>query len=133
VRVHGSRLYPSEKDSCDKKREGREMKNKTENSLPKMLPGSVHKQYVRCGKLTCKCARGELHGAYYYHFVRVGRRLTKRYLKAQEVEQMRVACSAWRAGRKARRAQSCETWQLIREMKARLHDVVKHIDSLRGD
>ena len=104
------------------------MKNKTEDSLPKKMPGSVHAQYVRCGKPTCKCARGELHGAYFYHFVRVGGRLTKRYLKAHEVEQMQVACTAQREEDKARRAQSRETWQLIREMKARLRGVLKQID-----
>ena|ERR1044072_467086 len=104
------------------------MKNKIGDSLPKKMPGSVHAQYVRCGKRTCKCARGELHGAYFYHFVRVGGRLTKRYLKAHEVEQMRVACTAQREEDKTRRARSRETWQLIREMKARLRDVLKQID-----
>jgi hypothetical protein len=109
------------------------MKNKTEDSLPKKMPGSVHAQYVRCGKPTCKCARGELHGPYFYHFVRVGGRLTKCYLKAHEVEQMRLACTAWREEGKARRAQSHETWRLIREMKARLRDVVNQVDLLAGD
>lgn len=109
------------------------MTNKTNDSLPKKIPGSVHSQYVRCGKPTCKCARGELHGPYFYHFVRVGERLTKRYLKAHEVEQIRLACTAWREEDKERRARSRETWQLIREMKARLRDVVKQVDLLEGD
>lgn len=109
------------------------MENKTKNLLPKMLPGSVHQQFVRCGKATCKCAGGELHGPYYYHFVRAAGKLTKRYLKAHEVEQMRTACLAWQEELRARRAQSCETWQMIREMNARLRDVLKQIDSLTGD
>jgi hypothetical protein len=109
------------------------MKNKTENLLPKMLPGSVHAQYVRCGKATCKCARGELHGAYYYYFLRVGGRLTKRYLKAHEVEQMQIACTAWRDEKRARRAQAHDTRQLIRAMNARLRDVLKQIHSFTGD
>ncbi len=109
------------------------MKNKTENPLPKMLPGSVHRQYVRCGKATCKCARGESHGAYYYHFTRVGGKLTKRYLKAHEVEQMQAACLARREEERARRAQSRETRQLIREMNARFNDVLRLIDSFTGD
>ena len=105
------------------------MKNKTEKALPKTMPGSIHVQYVRCGKRTCKCARGELHGAYFYHFARVNGKLTKRYLKAHEVEQMQIACMAWREEEKARRARSRETWQLIREMKARLRDVLQQVDS----
>ncbi len=103
------------------------MKNTTANLLPKMLPGSVHVQHVRCGKASCKCARGELHGAYYYHFTRIGGKLTKRYLKAHEVEQMQSACLARREKEKARRAQSRETWRHLREINARLRDVLKHI------
>lgn len=109
------------------------MKNKTENLLPKMLPGSVHEQYVRCGKSTCKCARGELHGAYYYHFARVNGELTKRYLKAHEVEQMQAACRAWREEKRVRRVQSRETRQLIKEINARLRDVLNQVDSFTGD
>ncbi len=109
------------------------MKSKTENPLPKTMPGSVHQQYVRCGKATCKCARGELHGAYYYHFVRTAGKLTKRYLKPHEVEQMQTACLARREVEKTQRARSCETWQLIREMNARLRDVAKRVDSFTGD
>ena len=109
------------------------MKTKTENPLPKMLPGSVHAQYVRCGKPTCRCARGELHGAYYYHFVRVGGRLKKRYLKAPEVEQARAACAAWREAERVRRARSCETWQLIRSVNSLFRDVLKLGDLLTGD
>jgi rubrerythrin len=51
--------------------QGRGDENKTENPLPKILPGSVHQQYVRCGKAKCKCARGELHGAYYHFYARL--------------------------------------------------------------
>jgi len=109
------------------------MKMKPENLLPKMLPGTVCRQMVRCGKPWCKCARGELHGPYYYHFARVGRKLTKRYLKPDEVEQIRAACLARRVEERARRAQSRETRQFIRDMNARLRDVLKQLDSLTGD
>jgi hypothetical protein len=49
---------------------------------------------VRCGKKTCKCGRGELHGPYYYHFERVDGVLVKRYVKAKDVAAMRAACEA---------------------------------------
>lgn len=108
---------------------------KTENLLPKIAVygGTVHRQFVRCGKAACRCARGELHGAYYYHFVRVGGKLRKRYLKAHEVEQVRAACAARHEVERARRARSRETSQLLREMKARLRDVVRHFNLLTGD
>jgi len=72
------------------------VKNESENLLHKMFLGSVCAQMVRCGKLNCKCARGELHGPYYYHFSRLGGTLIKRYIPASDVEQVRAACLAWR-------------------------------------
>ena len=46
-----------------------------------MHPGAVIAQYARCGKAGCRCARGELHGPYWYVFRRVGGRLRKTYLR----------------------------------------------------
>lgn len=108
------------------------MQTKLENPLPKKMRGSVHAQYVRCGKVTCKCTRGELHGPYFYHFVRVGGRLRKRYLKAHEVEQMRVACATWRKKEKARRTQSRQSWQVIRAVNTQLRELLKQYQSLVG-
>ena len=70
---------------------------KPKNPLPKMLAGSVHVQYVRCGKSTCKSAGSDLlHGPYFYHFTRLKSVLVKRYVKLKEVEQIRAACNAGR-------------------------------------
>jgi hypothetical protein len=30
------------------------------------LPGSLRKRQMRCGKLSCRCRTGALHGPYYY-------------------------------------------------------------------
>jgi hypothetical protein len=68
------------------------MRTKQTNPLPKTAPGTVCAQMVRCGKQNCKCARGELHGPYYYHFVRIKGVLVKRYVKAKDVAQVRAAC-----------------------------------------
>jgi hypothetical protein len=99
------------------------MKNKTENLLPKMMPGTVCRQMIRCGKPNCKCARGQLHGAYYYHFVRVGGRLRKRYLKLDEVEAVKAACHARRADERARRSETRQAHQSVRELIARLRQI----------
>jgi hypothetical protein len=98
------------------------MKNKTEDLLPKIAAqgGTVHKQFVRCGKSSCKCARGELHGAYYYYFVRVNGRLRKRYLKTDEVEAIQAACKARREDEKATRQQTRQAQLSVREIIARL-------------
>ena len=90
------------------------MRTKPENPLPKMLPGAICAQMVRCGKPNCKCARGELHGPYFYHFERVGGALVKRYVKAKDVEQMRAACQARREDEKRhRRVNKMSVRQLI--------------------
>ena len=63
--------------------------------------GSVHAQRVRCGKPNCRCARGELHGPYFYHFFRENGRLRKRYLRPSEVDEVRAQCAARKQYRRA--------------------------------
>lgn len=46
-------------------------------------------EWVRCGKEKCKCARGELHGPYWYSYTRVGDKVKSQYIgkkPPQEVE-----------------------------------------------
>jgi hypothetical protein len=98
------------------------MKIKTEDLLPKIAAqgGTVHKQLVKCGKPSCKCARGELHGPYYYYFVRVGGRLKKRYLKHDDVKAIQVACRSRREDEKATRQQTRQAQLSVRQIIARL-------------
>jgi hypothetical protein len=35
-------------------------------SMPDKLPGTVIRQYAKCGRPDCRCAQGELHGPYFY-------------------------------------------------------------------
>ncbi len=98
------------------------VKTKTALVLSKTLPGTVHAQFVRCGKANCKCARGELHGAHFYHFVRVGGKLRKRYLKAVEVEKIKEACALRQQQEKRRRNDSKTVWSLIRQIRENLRE-----------
>ena len=63
---------------------------KNAKSLPKtasqILNGGLYLQGVRCGKPNCKCARGELHTAYYF-FTRRRGKLTKTYVRKADVEE----------------------------------------------
>jgi len=79
------------------------MKNKSGNLLPKMLPGSVCAQMVRCGKQNCKCQRGQLHGPYSYYFSRKGSTLVKRYVPKADVWRIQYACDRYRAVEKQKR------------------------------
>ncbi len=93
-------------------------------TLPKMLPGAVCAQWKRCGKPGCRCARGALHGPYYYRFWREDGRLRKAYVRPSELAAVRAACDEerqfLRLGRLAR-ALGQQDWQrlvsLLREIE----------------
>lgn len=93
------------------------MQTETQHLLPKILNGTVHAQYVRCGKANCKCASGELHGAYYYHFVRVDGKFKKRYLKPSEVEAVQQACDERQAAKKRETERTNAAWELFRSLR----------------
>ncbi len=102
------------------------MTTKHAETLPKMLPGAVIPQYVRCGKYLCRCSRGELHGPYYYRFWRVDGRLHKAYVRPAELACVRAACDEerrfLRLGRLAR-ALGQQNWRrLARLLKELQHD-----------
>lgn len=65
--------------------------------------GSVCRQYVRCSKSNCKCARGDLHGPYFYLFRREGRKLRKRYVRRSDVAAVREQCERARAAAREKR------------------------------
>lgn len=99
------------------------MQIETQKVLPKMMNGTVHAQFVRCGKPNCKCSRGELHGAYYYHFVRVGGRLRKQYLKPSEVEEVQAACLARQAADKTEIENTKQMWTAFRTIREELRGI----------
>lgn len=107
------------------------MKNNTENLLPKTLPGAVCAQMVKCGKPTCKCARGELHGPYYYHFVRQDGVLVKRYVKASAVKQTRAACEDWRMRERQRRETSKISVRRLIKLLTLLRENEAHLAGIR--
>ena len=67
---------------------------KTAQPLPKV--GALCAQWVRCGTPGCRCARGELHGPYYYRFWREDGRLRKRYVRLGDVRAVRREIQAQR-------------------------------------
>ena len=60
------------------------------------LPGSLHAEYVRCGKAGCKCARGERHGPFFRRYWREEGRTRRQYVRAADLEQVRAGLAAWR-------------------------------------
>jgi hypothetical protein len=60
------------------------------------MPGSLHATYVRCGKASCRCARGALHGPYWRRQWREAGRTRRRYVRQNDVEGLQATLAAWR-------------------------------------
>ncbi len=88
------------------------MKESAAIPLPKpraLVKGTVHEQYVRCGKMNCRCRKGKPHGPYHYLFWRERGRLRKLYLRRDEVDEVRAACTARQAQQRSLR----EAWRRV--------------------
>lgn len=72
------------------------METKKPDLQPKMLPGYVRAEMVKCGKPACKCSRGMLHGPYFYHFTWADGRRSKSYVRRQDLAAVRAACDEYR-------------------------------------
>jgi hypothetical protein len=67
--------------------------------LPKMRGiGSVHLEFKRCGKPTCRCSRGLLHGPYIYRHWRENGRQRKAYIVMAALRGTFEAIERQRAG-----------------------------------
>ena len=95
-------------------------------TAPAALPGTVHAQYVRCGKPTCRCASGDSadgHGPYHYRFWREDGRLRKAYVRQGELEATRRACQARQEGERQQRAARRQFDVLLRDFRCRSREV----------
>ena len=77
-----------------------------------MLRGFITRALVRCGKSNCRCARGDRHIAHYYVTYRNGARL-RRYVRRDEVADVRKACQAHRDLQAQLRAGRAEYKELL--------------------
>ena len=75
-------------------------------------------QYTRCGKATCRCNDGRLHGPYAVLRWREGGRQRRRYVKRADVERVRAVVGRRRSERAALRAEFAESASLLRALKA---------------
>ena len=112
------------------RKETKHIETKFENLLPKM-PGAVCAQMVRCGKPSCKCTRGELHGPYFYRFVWEDGKQRKRYVRQTEVQQIRAACAAYKNEVRIRRRQQMMDKLSIRALLADIAEFEKMVAQLK--
>ena len=93
--------------------------------IPACLPGKVHEQRVRCGKASCKCARGEPHTAFYRFWTEDGRQ-RKAYVRSADLGATRAACARWKEAEAATRAilDSADADRTRAEMRATLREAL---------
>jgi len=80
--------------------------------LPKMAPatpptpllglrGSLHREWKRCGKATCRCAPGRAdraqHGPYFYRSYRVAGLQRRQYVRPADLRVTAAAIARWQA------------------------------------
>ena len=68
---------------------------KPAGTLPKMIRGSIHVQWVKCGRPNCRCNRGDPHGPYYYLFQWIGGRLRKTYVSRKRLPEVAAAVESY--------------------------------------
>ena len=69
--------------------------------LPQSLafPGSLQPEWKRCGKPTCRCARGGLlHGPYWYRRWRERGKQRKAFVRQEQVAAVQAALARWLRG-----------------------------------
>ena len=59
------------------------------------LPGSMHLEWRRCGKPTCRCARGQLHGPYWVRRWRHRGKQRKAYVPRERLGKVMAGIAAW--------------------------------------
>jgi hypothetical protein len=60
------------------------------------LPGTLRAELIRCGKPSCRCARGEPHGPYLYRRWREGDRQRHQYVRPANAERVKAELAEWR-------------------------------------
>jgi len=86
------------------------------------LPGSLSATYQRCGKPTCRCARGQPHGPYWSRFWRDDGRRRRAYVRSSDLAHVRAGIDAWRRLHPPARS--------AREVLRELRRLFRELDSL---
>lgn len=85
--------------------------------------GSVQWEWRRCGKVRCRCARGQLHGPYARLVWREDGRTRRRYLPRDQVP----AALAARASYRARYPSARELAAQLRDLSDRVLDLTSSL------
>lgn len=78
---------------------------------------AICQQYRKCGKASCKCNTGALHGPYFYYFYREDGKLKKSYIRKADAAELWESYSQQRLIQKQRAADRREFTELGREVR----------------
>jgi hypothetical protein len=84
------------------------------------LPGVIRAEWVRCGKVSCRCTTGQRHGPYLYRRWREDGRQRREYVPAANRTEVEEAIAAWRTQHPpawATRQSLVELRRLFRELE----------------
>jgi hypothetical protein len=87
--------------------------------------GSLQREWRRCGKPTCRCTNGMLHGPYWYLRWRDRGRQRRRYVPRERVDGMQAAIEQ-------RRRLRPPVWSLRRTL-AELRQITKEVQHVGHD
>jgi len=87
------------------------------------LPGSLRKRHMRCGKQSCRCRTGALHGPYYY-FEPSRQHGKWRYVSRERLVEVKKGIADWKKQQ--------EIDEMLQTCAARLNAVLKAIQQEIG-
>ena len=90
------------------------------------LPGSVHAQYVRCGKPGCRCARGERHGPYWRRYWREGGATRSAYVRLDAADAVMADVERWQEVHWSKRR--FKRW--LRDYSSMMDTVIDYLEGL---
>lgn len=104
----------------------RELRSQLETSnmrMGLMVEGSLITHYKPCGNKRCKCARGELHGPYWYLSTKEGRKTRFQYIHKKRLQKVRQLASNYKIFQR--------NMQEIRGINRQIDGLFKQIRSYR--
>ena len=101
-----------------------------ERAKLKPLPGSLRKRHMRCGKRSCRCRTGALHGPYYY-FEPSRQHGKWRYVSRERLVEVKKGIADWKKQQEIDEMLQTSAARLDVVLKALQLEIASNIGSTR--
>ena len=102
-----------------------------ERAKLKPLPGSLRKRHMRCGKRSCRCRTGALHGPYYY-FEPSRQHGKWRYVSRERLVEVKKGVADWKKQQEIDEMLQTSAARLVAVLKALQLEIASNIGSTRN-